>query len=1740
MGPDGKPPKKKKAGPTAGLPRLSGTAALKVELLNVVTSVREAAAKAGVAPGAFTIGIPPPAPLEASIATAAAAGGEGDSAEGASSSSSSSAAAAQAKPKGKPALLPPSELAPFFPPGFRLPPSFDVTALLKGAPAGAGGGAGAGTGATAAAAAPGSSVALSGGPAPSYRSMGPETLARERARRAKAYPIDDSLLYAEPPLEAPLPPRPAPCGATYGLRPHLFGDALQVWDFVRTFGGASSGDSEGSGEAAWDLPLLQAGPDMCGEALVVGRVTSGRAATRAGASEDAAEATPLLVPGAATTSAAAAVAEQLRPRLGAALSEAAVEPSSAAAVTSAGIDASSSSSSATAPAWLVRELAAARGLPRQAAGGAKGGKAGDDAPEPTAAPAALCFNMQSYRLSDFVSALTGGGTAPPPSAAGAGGTGSGGAPSWRAMRALSRLHMSLLRLLIEERDELLNRETGEDGGEAGGDADSDAGGDDEEGGKGPGRTSRLARAKARRASSAADYEAGMGAREWELEVALGQLSPTTWPEVLRRAFLYGPLGAHLRSLVPDATLASVAKLGACEYGALPVSDRLAILRGLVDAASSSSAIARLLHKAAAAADVLERTKRSDDWAEERDAREAERSMRAEAVDAERSALEALGLKEHDPMPGLEAERAAAAGGSSPAPSPSPSRGGGDSLARKHAQATGRLAAESRALRLKAMEELDAAIRDRDAGALRKAVARARTGGSDLETAARGGKGRVAAPPLAYALAKLARLEAEEAIAEEWARLRKREAKRQRDVDRDAERLPRLRAECLGTDAAHRTYWLLPSDATRVYVETPLLHAPAVAAAAAAGVAAAKDAVADAAAAAAAGPAVDAAAAGQPPAAKKSRGGAGAASSAADDAAADGAADGAAAAPASAAAAGGKQKGRPRGPVVSDDAARARVAAEFASGALAVAVATQLASFSPDVRSGSVWGYYECYEDVAALCASLDPRGTREAALRSSLERWDEHLRERMPSREEVAAALAALAPAPAPAVSPAASAASAGGGGAVIVVEGIDDETAAAIAEAQAGDAGGDEGRPRSKRAAAAAATLRVTETFAAPAPAPAQGGSGGGRRKGGRRGGAEEEEEEDEATAALRAAEARRDAANAGLDPLPAPAVELLAVRAQLTSFEASLQQGGLASAPGCAWFAGDPAAVAARAAWRGSVEGALSPRELVPALLQLEAGVYAAQRAERTAARKPEAARPKPGKKAAGKGKAFSRGRGRKPGSGAGGAAGEGGEDGSPASHPASPAAVRLEGWSDGEEEEAPSASMSPPRVNRAASSSSSSSSASAAGLLSPGLLALSPYLLSRKRRRTDEEGEEAPSSAASAAVGRLLAAGPEGAWGSAKAAASADGEGEGEDEEEEEEQEGDFAVWQTRSQRRWWRTRVVRVASLAALSLAVLELQDSCASIGLCAYPPTLGRKGVVVRSGGDDDDSEEEEEEESEEDEAAAAAVRGGKGAAGAKGRKQPAAAKPAAARRTGAAAVITLSSDEEDSDGGDAGGAASRRRTARAPAPAPAGRAAGRKRPAASEAAASDDDDDADSIPSIGGLRGGSGGSAKKRARTGTASAVAKRGKGGGRRAAASETETESEDEEESEDACAICSRESGQLVCCDECEWRRRWLMRAPSHVTQLNQIALILVIYLGGQSLLTIAQLLCPFPHPLPTPSCRPPRVPRALPGLPPRQHAPGGPLVLPPLQVRGLRRAAARAGRLVRDVWRRRGQGL
>jgi hypothetical protein len=135
------------------------------------------------------------------------------------------------------------------------------------------------------------------------------------------------------------------------------------------------------------------------------------------------------------------------------------------------------------------------------------------------------------------------------------------------------------------------------------------------------------------------YDSVMGEREREMDPVIGGLTPATWPELLRRIFLFGPPGAYLRPSVPRGFLTVVAKLTDCDYTALDVSERVRLLAGLIDAVIVTDGYGNAIQSTAAAVEDIGRgAARIEDDAE-RDLRERVKDIR-EVARAEEKAYEA--------------------------------------------------------------------------------------------------------------------------------------------------------------------------------------------------------------------------------------------------------------------------------------------------------------------------------------------------------------------------------------------------------------------------------------------------------------------------------------------------------------------------------------------------------------------------------------------------------------------------------------------------------------------------------------------------------------------------------------------------------------------------------------------------------------------------------------------------------------------------------------------------------------------------------------------------------------------------------------------------------------------------------------------------------------------------------------------------------------------------------------------
>jgi hypothetical protein len=220
--------------------------------------------------------------------------------------------------------------------------------------------------------------------------------------------------------------------------------------------------------------------------------------------------------------------------------------------------------------------------------------------------------------------------------------------SFKSMRFLARVHVALIRFLLEDFDRLnnidnLNASTaaaatpvdedvngGGGGGGGGGkksihkkksknngasksntrsglsyytndDSNSDL--DDENidislkkgSGGGPGGE-RIPRALLRKVTFSDLYCDACGERERFLESELRYLTTLTWPTVLRRLLLTNSIGALLRQHIPPRAVCIAAMLGDVEYVQLPPALRLELLKGLIDAVIATDSFNSVMHR----------------------------------------------------------------------------------------------------------------------------------------------------------------------------------------------------------------------------------------------------------------------------------------------------------------------------------------------------------------------------------------------------------------------------------------------------------------------------------------------------------------------------------------------------------------------------------------------------------------------------------------------------------------------------------------------------------------------------------------------------------------------------------------------------------------------------------------------------------------------------------------------------------------------------------------------------------------------------------------------------------------------------------------------------------------------------------------------------------------------------------------------------------------------------------------
>lgn len=184
---------------------------------------------------------------------------------------------------------------------------------------------------------------------------------------------------------------------------------------------------------------------------------------------------------------------------------------------------------------------------------------------------------------------------------------------WRGHRLITRVHMALLRLILEQREGV-----SEDA------ADDD---DDED-----------------------DFLFGDTAGDTEaVAPTLALLSPLTWPEVLRLVLLHTPEGAEMAEVADPQGVAAVKALASKEYTDLTLDQRLAILRLLVDGATVTKVVAGVVQDRVKRREAILDSQR----AEERKAAETARAKR-EALDARtqrrREAVHKAAGEPGDPRP----------------------------------------------------------------------------------------------------------------------------------------------------------------------------------------------------------------------------------------------------------------------------------------------------------------------------------------------------------------------------------------------------------------------------------------------------------------------------------------------------------------------------------------------------------------------------------------------------------------------------------------------------------------------------------------------------------------------------------------------------------------------------------------------------------------------------------------------------------------------------------------------------------------------------------------------------------------------------------------------------------------------------------------------------------------------------------------------------------------------------------
>ena len=419
----------------------------------------------------------------------------------------------------------------------------------------------------------------------------------------------------------------------------------------------------------------------------------------------------------------------------------------------------------------------------------------------------------------------------------------------RGFRFLARVHSAILRCLIEDRENTLNRRRQKKPGAEADDADDNM---DDDG----------AQRRAKRTNQdiiAEQYNDRYGERERDIDITLAQVNLLTWPELVRRALLFGPLGAYLRPHLSAQVLELAASLADREYLTLNVNERILLLKGLIDSLNATDKFGMFVDAIAADLTVTYNEKEAQDEEEEKQLREKirvisekrkekektlepyikqiedrERAAKAKEKEASKKAKEAKtqaktlksgviskpinpndssGLSNLGTTTSSTAELGENIGASTASTMNETEEQKSNDTSDKPESTLARLQDELR-------PQLVQAATLTDIVALETLFQRAK----DIDMYRELGRGKNASismePEVAYVLRAIERLRSEEDInhaREEW---RSKKLKRAKAFAFKHDPF-RMRVVCLGTDAKYRTYWLFASDTSRVYVEEPV-------------------------------------------------------------------------------------------------------------------------------------------------------------------------------------------------------------------------------------------------------------------------------------------------------------------------------------------------------------------------------------------------------------------------------------------------------------------------------------------------------------------------------------------------------------------------------------------------------------------------------------------------------------------------------------------------------------------------------------------------------------------------------------------------------------------------------------------------------------------------------------------------------------------------------------------------------